>query len=207
MAKKQQTKQNQKADCQGSCEQEELAEETMAGQPEVAEGKKRGKAAQKDAAGNAQGQAEDIAAELEKARALAEDYKNKWYSVAAEYDNYRKRTASQSAQAYDQGKAEAILKLLPVSDNFGYARDAAQDEATRDGIDKIIKNFANILISLGVEEVEISPGDDFDESVAEAVMNVPCGEGERPNVVKAVFRKGYRQNGKIIRFAQVSVTG
>ena len=144
--------------------------------------------------------------ELEKAQALAEDYKRKWYAVAAEYDNYRKRTAAQAANAYAEGKAEAILKLLPVSDTFGYAQSAAKDEATRAGIDKIIKNFANILISLGVEEVAISPGDDFDESVAEAVMNVPCGDGEKPNVVKAVFRKGYRQGGKIIRFAQVSVT-
>ncbi len=144
--------------------------------------------------------------ELEKATALAEDYKRKWYAVAAEYDNYRKRTAAQAAQAYADGKAEAILKLLPVADTFGYAQDAAKDEATRAGIDKIIKNFNTILLSLGVEEVDISPGDDFDESVAEAVMNVPCGDGEQPNTVKLVLKKGYRQGGKVIRFAQVSVT-
>lgn len=59
--------------------------------------------------------------ELEKAQALAEDYKRKWYSVSAEYDNYRKRTAAQASQAYADGKAEAILKLLPVADTFGYA--------------------------------------------------------------------------------------
>lgn len=144
--------------------------------------------------------------ELEKAQALAEDYKRKWYAVAAEYDNYRKRTAAQAAHAYAQGKAEAVLKLLPVSDTFGYAQDAAKDDATRAGIDKIIKNFANILISLGVEEVPISPGDVFDEKVAEAVMNVPCEDGEQPNTVKLVLKKGYKQGDKIIRFAQVSVT-
>ena len=144
--------------------------------------------------------------ELEKAQALAEDYKRKWYAVAAEYDNYRKRTAAQAAHAYAQGKAEAVLKLLPVSDTFGYAQDAAKDDATRAGIDKIIKNFANILSSLGVEEVAISPGDAFDEKIAEAVMNVPCEDGEQPNTVKLVLKKGYRQGDKIIRFAQVSVT-
>ncbi len=144
--------------------------------------------------------------ELEKARALAEDYKRKWYSVAAEYDNYRKRTSAQAAQAYADGKAEAILKLLPVSDTFGYALDSVKDEAARAGIDKIIKNFNAILQSLGVQEAEVKPGDAFDESIAEAVMNVPCGEGEQPNTVKLVLKKGYRQGDKVIRFAQVSVT-
>ena len=144
--------------------------------------------------------------ELEKAQAAAEDYKRKWYSVAAEYDNYRKRTAAQASQAYADGKAEAILKLLPVADTFGYALDAAKDEATKAGIDKVIKNFKTILASLGVEEIEVNAGDKFDESVAEAVMNLPCGDGEEPNTVKLVLKKGYKQGGKVIRFAQVSVT-
>ena len=144
--------------------------------------------------------------ELEKAQALAEDYKRKWYSVSAEYDNYRKRTAAQASQAYADGKAEAILKLVPVADTFGYALDAAKDEATRAGIDKIIKNFNAILSSLGVQEIAVNVGDKFDETVAEAVMNVPCGDGEEPNTVKLVLRKGYKQGEKVIRFAQVSVT-
>ena len=144
--------------------------------------------------------------ELEKAQAAAEDFKRKWYSVAAEYDNYRKRTSAQAAQAYADGKAEAILKLLPVADTFGYALDAAKDEATKAGIDKVIKNFKTILASLGVEEIEVNAGDKFDESIAEAVMNLPCGDGEEPNTVKLVLKKGYKQGGKVIRFAQVSVT-
>ena len=159
---------------------------------------------QEDESANSGGQGE--LTELEKAQALAEDYKRKWYSVSAEYDNYRKRTAAQASHAYAEGRADAILKLLPVADTFGYAQEAAKDEATRAGIDKIIKNFANILTSLGVEEVPIAPGDAFDEEVAEAVMNVPCEDGEEPNTVKLVLRKGYRQGDKIIRFAQVSVT-
>lgn len=144
--------------------------------------------------------------ELEKTQALAEDYKRKWYSVSAEYDNYRKRTASQASQAYAEGKTEAVTKLLPVCDTFGYALDSAKDEATKAGIDKIIKNFNAILNSLGVTESEIKPGDKFDESIAEAVMNVPCEEGEQPNTVKFVMRKGYKLGDKVIRFAQVSVT-
>lgn len=161
-----------------------------------------------EAANTAEPETEEISepTELEKAQALAEEYKRKWYSVAAEYDNYRKRTQTQTAQAYQEGKAEAILKLLPVSDTFGYAYDGASDEKTKAGIDKIIKNFNNILSALGVEEIPLKVGDKFDESVAEAVMNVPAADGEEPNTVKIILKKGYRREGKVIRFAQVSVT-
>jgi len=144
--------------------------------------------------------------ELAKALQAADDYKRKWYSVSAEYDNYRKRTATATSQAYADGKAEAILKLLPVADTFGYAYDGASDEKTKTGIDKIIKNFNNILLSLGVEEVPVAVGDNFDESVMEAVMNAPCADGQEANKVSAVLKKGYRQGGKMIRFAQVAVT-
>ncbi|MCI8988145.1 MAG: nucleotide exchange factor GrpE [Clostridia bacterium] len=148
----------------------------------------------------------DEVSELEKLSALAEDYKRKWYSVSAEYDNFRKRNAQAVARAYQDGTADAILKLLPVSDTFGYALDSAQDEKTRAGIDKVIKNFNTILASLGVEEIVLNVGDEFDESVAEAVLNFPCGEGEKPNTVKQVLKKGYKSGDRVIRFAQVAVT-
>lgn len=143
--------------------------------------------------------------ELEKAQALAEDYKRKWYAVSAEYDNYRKRNAMGISRAYSDGVAEAVIKLLPVADNFGYALDSASDEKTRAGIDKVIKSFNSILASMGVEEIPLEAGDEFDESVAEAVMNFPAEEGEKPNTVKQVIKKGYRSGEKVIRFAQVSV--
>lgn len=157
---------------------------------------------------NAEGEMAEVKqpTELEKAQAAAEDYKRKWYAVSAEYDNYRKRTAAATAAAYADGKSEAILKLLPVADTFGYAYDGASDEKTKAGIDKIIKNFNNILLSLGVEEIPLAVGDKFDEKIAEAVLNTPCGDGEEPNTVKAILKKGYRRGDKVIRFAQVSVT-
>ena len=95
---------------------------------------------------------------------------------------------------------------MPVSDNFGYALDGASDEKTKQGIEKIIKSFNTILASLDVEEIALNVGDPFDESVAEAIMNVPAGEGEQPNTVNRVLKKGYKQGGKVIRFAQVIVT-
>lgn len=144
--------------------------------------------------------------ELAKALAAADDYKRKWYAVSAEYDNYRKRNQAAVAQAFADGKAEAIVKLLPVADTFGYALDGAQDEKTKAGIEKIIKNFNAILSSLGVEEVPIAVGDPFDEGVAEAIMTVPCADGEAPNTVKNILKKGYKSGEKVVRFAQVIVT-
>lgn len=145
--------------------------------------------------------------ELEKANALAEDYKRKWYAVSAEYDNYRKRTSSAVSKAYADGAAEAVLKLLPVADNFGYAKDGATDEKTKAGIDKVIKSFNTILSSIGVEEIPVSAGDGFDENFMEAVLNFPCGDGEEPNKVKQVLKKGYKtKDGNVIRYAQVAVT-
>lgn len=147
------------------------------------------------------------ASELEKTLALAEDYKRKWYSVTAEYENYRKRNQSAVSKAYADGAAEAILKLLPVADNFGYALDGASDEKTKAGIEKVIKSFNSIIGSLGVEPIEISVGDEFDEQVMEAVLDFPCEDGEKANSVKQILKKGYRvKDGKVIRFAQVAVT-
>ncbi|MGN1373154.1 MAG: nucleotide exchange factor GrpE [Candidatus Coproplasma sp.] len=178
-----------------------------------------GEAVEEDAAEQAAGEntetAENQTAEdsqpaepspLEKALEAAEDYKRKWYTVSAEYDNYRKRTKEAVANAFADGKAEAIIKLLPVADTFGYAYDSASDEKTKAGIDKIVKNFNAILLSMGVEEIEVKAGDAFDETSMEAIMNIPCEEGESAGVVKYVLKKGYRREGKVIRFAQVSVT-
>ena len=148
----------------------------------------------------------DLGAELEKANAAAEDYKRKGYAGSAEYDNYRKRTKDAVSTAFADGKAEAILKLLPVADTFGYAYDSASDEKTKAGIDKIIKNFNAILLSMGVEEIPVNAGDSFDELSMEAVINLPCEGDESAGVVKNVLKKGYRRDGKVIRFAQVSVT-
>ena len=96
---------------------------------------------------------------------------------------------------------------MPVADNFGYALDGASDEKTKAGIDKVIKSFINILSSLGIEEIPVEAGADFDESVMEAVLNFPCGDGEEPNKVKQVLKKGYRtKDNKVIRYVQVAVT-
>lgn len=142
--------------------------------------------------------------ELESAKAMADDFKDKWVRNVAEFDNYKKRTAKQWGEAFDEGVASVINKILFVGDNLDWALALGLDEKTAEGIKSIRKKFDETLRSMEIEE--INPiGQEFDPNVAEAVMQVPAGEGETPDTVKQVFEKGYRKKEKIIRYAKVSV--
>ena len=133
-----------------------------------------------------------------------EDYKDKWMRNVAEFDNYKKRNANQWSEAFNEGIASVILKILPVGDNLDWALTIGLDEKTADGIKKIRAKFDETLKSLEIEE--INPiGQVFDPQIAEAVMQVPASEGEEPDTIKQVFQKGYRKKDKIIRYASVSV--
>lgn len=150
--------------------------------------------------------AEDpLAAQLEEANRNAEDYKRKWYSVTAEYENYRKRTAFQSAQRYAEGRADVVTKLFPVADNLERALQSCKDESTKKGIEMVVKSFEKLLEEEKI--VAIDPvGEAFDPEKCEAIMAVDPEEGEESGTVKQVYLKGYEQNGKVLRFAQVVVT-
>ncbi len=142
--------------------------------------------------------------ELEKAKALADEYKDKWMRNVAEFDNYKKRNAKLWQDAYSEGKADVILKILPIGDNLDIALSMNLDQKTMDGIKLVKKKFTETLTGLGVEE--INPiGQEFDPNVAEAIMQVEKADGEESDTVKQVFEKGYRTADKIIRYAKVSV--
>ena len=143
--------------------------------------------------------------ELEAAKAEAEDNKRKWYAVTAEYENYRRRTQTQSAQRYQEGRNDVIASLFPIGDNLSRAMDACQDENTKQGLDMVLKAFHKVLEGEGVEE--INPiGQPFDATYAEAIMAMPCAEGEESGIVKQVYVKGYKKGEKVLRYAQVIVT-
>lgn len=149
--------------------------------------------------------AEQLQADLAKALADAEDFKKKWYSVSAEYENYRKRTASTRSQAYTEGRSDVIVKLFPIADSLERALAACTDEKTRQGIGMVLKNFDKLLE--GEHVTPIAPvGEPFDAARCEAILAVEPKEGEESGIVKEVYAKGYEQNGKILRFAQVLVT-
>ena len=149
--------------------------------------------------------AEQLQAELDKAIASAEDYKRKWYSVSAEYENYRKRTASTRSQAYTEGRSDVVVKLFPIADSLERALASCSDEKTKQGIAMVLKNFEQLLAHEHI--TAIAPvGEPFDAGRCEAILAVDPKEGEESGIVKEVYAKGYEQNGKVLRFAQVLVT-
>lgn len=138
------------------------------------------------------------------ATAAAEDYKRKWYSVTAEYDNYRKRTAATRTQAYAEGRADVVSKLFPIADNLERAIASCADDGTRKGIEMVTASFMKLLEDEKI--TVINPvGEVFDPEKCEAIMAQEATDGEESGTVKQVFLKGYEQNGKVLRFAQVLV--
>ncbi len=147
---------------------------------------------------------ENLIKELETAKKSADEFKDKWMRNVAEFDNYKKRNVKLWSDAFNEGVASVILKILPVGDNLDWALTLGLDDKTAEGIKGVRKKFDDVLKSLDIEEVN-PQGKPFDPNEAEAVMQVPAEEGEESDTVKQVFQKGYKKGEKIIRYATVSV--
>ena len=146
----------------------------------------------------------DLLKELEEAKKTAEDFKDKWMRNVAEFDNYKKRNAKIWQDAFNEGIASVILKILVVGDTLDRAMSLGLDEKTMEGIAGIKRKFDETLTSLDIEEIN-PVGEPFDPNIAEAVMQVEKGEEDASDTVKQVFEKGYKLKDKIIRYAKVSV--
>lgn len=174
---------------------EELTEEELPAAEEGAQPEQPAEPSPEDA----------LKAALDKAIADAEDFKKKWYSVSAEYENYRKRTATTRSQAYTEGRKDVVVKLFPIADSLERALAACADEKTKQGIGMVLKNFEKLLE--GEKITVIAPvGEPFDANRCEAIMAVDPAEGEESGIIREVYAKGYEQDGKVLRFAQVLVT-
>lgn len=136
------------------------------------------------------------------AQSKMEEYKDTLQRVQAEFDNYRKRNAEAVKQARAEGVNETILQMLPVLDTVEIAIGMINDEATKAGVELIRKKFAEVFSHYGVEEIE-AQGAEFDPALHNAVMQVE--DAENAGKVVEVLRKGYRRNGKVIRYAMVKV--
>ena len=147
---------------------------------------------------------EKLKAELETAKKQSDEYKDKWIRNVAEFDNYKKRNAKLWQDAFNEGIASVILKILVVGDTLDRALGLGLDEKTQAGIQGIKRKFDETLKSLDIEEIN-PVGEVFDPNVAEAVMQVEKGEEDASDTVKQVFEKGYKLKDKIIRYAKVSV--
>lgn len=124
--------------------------------------------------------------------------------LAAEYDNFRKRTAKEKEASYSHGKADAVEKLLPVYDNLERAlNQPTEDAAFKKGVEMTMNELVKILTGLGVE-IFGNPGDAFDPNIHNAVMHTE-DDSVAENTVTQVFQKGFRLGEKIVRFAMVQV--
>jgi len=124
--------------------------------------------------------------------------------LAAEFDNFRKRTVKEKEASYGNGKADAVAKMLPVYDNLERAlNQPTEDAAYKKGVELTMTELVKILNSLGVE-IFGNAGDAFDPNLHNAVMHIDSEElGE--NVIAQVFQKGFKIGDKIVRFAMVQV--
>ena len=146
--------------------------------------------------------ADEKVAELQ---AELEEQKNQYLRLAAEYDNYRKRTQREKDALNGDIKAYIIGEILPVIDNFerANANTSADYETYKKGMEMIFTQFADIFKKLGVEAFGES-GDAFDPMMHNAVMHIDS-EHFGESVIAQVFAKGYKIGDKIIRCATVQV--
>lgn len=132
---------------------------------------------------------------------------DRYLRLAAEYDNFRKRTAKQFASISESAIEDFALELLNILDNFERAlsvdTEKTDAESLKKGVELIFGQLAELLKKKGVEPFD-SVGEQFDPNYHEAMMTVETDEHEDGTVVSE-FSKGYKLKDKVLRHAKVSV--
>ena len=153
------------------------------------------------------------AAELEAAKARAEaaekeaaEAKDRLLRTAAEYENFRKRSAREADQKFGDGVSHAVNQILGILDTLDMAANApCADENYKKGVCMTLDKAKQALAKLNISEIE-ALGKEFDPNTMNAVQQVPAQDGQKSGVVANVFQKGYMLGDKIIRHATVVVT-
>ena len=143
--------------------------------------------------------------ELESAKKKLDEQNDKYLRLAAEYDNFRKRTQNERKNIYGDAVSDTLTGLLPIIDNLQYAAkySAEDSEKLAEGLALILSKLPETLDKLGIKPFG-EPGDTFDPSLHNAVMHVEdeaFGEGE----IVEVLQQGYKYGEKVIRYAIVKV--
>jgi molecular chaperone GrpE len=133
--------------------------------------------------------------------------KDQLVRMAADFDNFRKRSRREASDAEKKGREDIIRDLLPVFDNIERAvthtEKATDVQSVQDGLRMVIRQFADTLGKLGIERIP-SVGQPFDPSVHEAIQQMETAE-HPPGTVAAEIQGGYRANDRLIRPAMVVV--
>ncbi|MCY4400027.1 MAG: nucleotide exchange factor GrpE [Gemmatimonadetes bacterium] len=128
--------------------------------------------------------------------------------LAADFDNYRKRTEGRLRQRWDRAQADLVSRLLDPLDDLlrvtALEPETASVEAIVEGVDLVERKFFRVLEDAGIEVVD-PRGQDFDPNTMEAMMRVPAESEADDDVVERVFQRGYTFKGLLVRAARVSV--
>ena len=142
--------------------------------------------------------------ELEALKQNLTDQEDKFLRLAAEYDNYRRRSQKEKESAWADSKAETAAAFLPVYDNLERAlKQDTADEAFKKGVEMTMTQLKEVLSKLGIEEIP-ALGEPFDPNLHNAVMHVE-DENAGENTIVEVFQAGFRTGEKVIRFSMVKV--
>ena len=130
--------------------------------------------------------------------------KDQFLRLAAEYDNYRKRTAKEKESLWTDAKADTVQAFLPVYDNLERAlKQDTADEAFKKGVEMTMNQLKEVFARLGITEIE-AQGQPFDPNLHNAVMHIE-DENLGENTIAQVFQAGFMLGEKVIRFAMVQV--
>ena len=186
-------------------EQTAAPEEQQAAAPEAEETEKTdGK--KKDGFFNKKArELEAVKAKLDAAEKNANQAKDQLLRMAAEYENYRKRSTREADQKFNDGVSYAVNQIIPILDTLDMAANApTADENYRKGVLMTLDKAAKALDALHVEEIE-ALGKPFDPNFMNAVQQIPAPDGQESGTVVTVYQKGYRLGDKIVRHATVVV--
>ena len=129
---------------------------------------------------------------------------DKYLRLAAEYENYRRRTSKEKEAIWSEAKGSAATSFLPVYDNLERAlKQETADEAYKKGVEMTMNQLKTVLEKLGITEID-ALGQTFDPNLHNAVMHID-DESLGENEVAEVFQAGFRLGEKVIRFAMVKV--
>jgi molecular chaperone GrpE len=193
MSKKDKKAEQTAPEQQEPMEETQAQAETQAGQPES------------EAKIEAQSESADpLLTELESLKDQVAQQEDKYLRLAAEYDNYRRRTAKEKDSIWNDAKADAAVAFLPVYDNLERAlKQETADEAFKKGVEMTMTQLKTVLEKLGITEIP-ALGETFDPNLHNAVMHVE-DENFGENTVCDVFQAGFQLGDKVIRFAMVKV--
>lgn len=151
-----------------------------------------------------EGEIDPLLAELEALKDQAAHQEDKYLRLAAEYDNYRRRTTKEKESIWNDAKADAASAFLPVYDNLERAlKQETADEAYKKGVEMTMTQLRSVLEKLGITEIP-ALGQPFDPTLHNAVMHVE-DESLGENTVAEVFQDGFKLGDKVIRFSMVKV--